>query len=91
MSTTAVKDARLDLRLTAAQRQLIQRAADLTGTTVAGFAVSRLVDDATQVIAQGRTLALDPQDWDIFVAALDTPDGPAWQRLLDRRRVWEDE
>ena len=89
MSATAAKDARLDLRLTTAQKQLIERAADYSGSTVAGFAVSRLVEDATQVITQAKTLALEPDDWETFIAALDAPDGPAWKRLRTQARVWD--
>jgi uncharacterized protein (DUF1778 family) len=91
MTIAATKDARLDLRLTTTQRQLIERAADLTGSTLAGFAISRLVDDATQVIADAKALALEPDDWDTFIAALDAPDGPVWQRLRARKRTWDAE
>jgi uncharacterized protein (DUF1778 family) len=56
---------------------------------LAGFAIARLVDDATQVIADAKALALEADDWDTFIAALDAPDGPAWQRLRTQKRAWD--
>ena len=85
------KVARLDLRLTSAQRDLIERAAQLNGSTMAGYAISRLVEDASQVVVRANRLVLDEEDWDTFIAALDAPDGPKWHELRTRKRVWDDD
>jgi uncharacterized protein (DUF1778 family) len=82
------KTARLDLRLTEPQKQLIEQAAEISGSTLAGFAVAELMDAASQVVARSRTLALDAEDWDMFVAALEAPDGQAWDALKAMTPVW---
>lgn len=85
----AEKTARLDLRLTEPQRQLIEQAAEISGSTLAGFAVSQLMDAATEIVARSRSLVLDRQDWDIFVAALEAPGGQAWDGLKAFTPVWD--
>lgn len=85
----AEKTARLDLRLTEPQKRLIEQAAGISGSTLAGFAVSQLMDAASLVVARSRSLALGAQDWDLFVAALDAPDGQAWNELKAMTPVWE--
>lgn len=85
----AEKTARLDLRLTEPQKQLIERAAELSGSTLAGFAISELVDAASTLVARSRSMVLDAQDWEVFVAALDSPDDEAWTALKAMTPVWE--
>ena len=85
----AEKTARLDLRLTEPQRQLIEQAAEISGSTLAGFAVSQIMDAATEIVARSRSVVLDPQDWDIFVAALEAPEGQAWDNLKAFTPVWD--
>lgn len=84
----ADKTARLDLRLTAPQKHLIEQAAEISGSTLAGFAISQLVDAASNVVARSRSLVLDAQDWDMFVAALESPDDQAWAELKAMTPVW---
>ena len=85
----ADKTARLDLRLTEPQRQLIEQAAEISGSTLAGFAISQLMDAASQVVARSRSMVLDAEDWDMFVAALESPDDQAWTELKAITPVWE--
>lgn len=85
----AEKTARLDLRLTEPQKQLIEQAAEISGSTLAGFAVSQLMDAASQVVTRARSLTLDAEDWDMFLAALESPDERAWNELKGMRPVWE--
>ena len=85
----ADKTARLDLRLTEPQRQLIEQAAEISGSTLAGFAISQLMDAASQVVARSRSMVLDAEDWDMFVAALESPDDQAWTELKAINPVWE--
>jgi uncharacterized protein (DUF1778 family) len=84
----AEKTARLDLRLTEPQKQLIEQAAEISGSTLAGFAISQLVDAASQVVARSRSMTLEAQDWETFVAALEAPDEPAWADLKAMTPVW---
>lgn len=85
----AEKTARLDLRLTQPQKELIEQAAEISGSTLAGFAISHLVDAASDVVARSRSMVLDTQDWDMFVAALEAPDDQAWAELKAMTPVWE--
>jgi uncharacterized protein (DUF1778 family) len=87
--TAVTKNARLDLRMTATQRELIERAADVAGTTVTSFAVTRLVADAEQVVRQAKTIQLDDDEWDAFVQILDAPPAPKFADLLSRTPAWD--
>lgn len=72
----ATKDARLNLRLRAADDELIRHAAEQTGQTVTEFLTSSAVERAHDVLADQRTFVLDPDTWDEFVALLDRPVRP---------------
>lgn len=85
----AEKTARLDLRLTESQKHLIEQAAEISGSTLAGFVISELVGAASSVVARSRSLVLDAQDWKMFVAALEAPDDQAWSELKAMTPVWE--
>ena len=85
----AEKTARLDLRLTEPQKQLIEQAAEISGSTLAGFAVSQLMDAASQVVTRARSVTLNTEDWDMFVAALESPDEQTWTELKTMTPVWE--
>ena len=84
------KTARLDLRMTAEQRDLLEQAASIAGSSLASYSITVLVESAAQSVARARTLVLSAQDWDEFVAALDAPDEEAWIRLRSLKPVWED-
>ncbi len=85
----AEKTARLDLRLAPGQKALVEQAAALNGSTVAGYAVAQLVEAASAAVARSRTLVLDPGAWEDFLAALDAPDDEAFAALRDTTPVWE--
>ena len=75
MSTTA-QDKRLDVRLAADHKNLIEQAASLLGQSVSAFAVSTLVSEAGRVVEQSTAIRLSNRDRDIFLAALDNPSEP---------------
>ncbi len=85
----AEKTARLDLRLTNEQKVLIEQAAELSGSTLAGFAIAQLTDAASQIVARSRSGVLDAEDWDLFVSALDASDEQGWIELKSMKPVWE--
>ncbi len=70
------KDARLNLRLRAADDELIRHAAEQTGQTVTEFLTTSAVERAHEVLADQRTFVLDGATWDQFVALLDAPVRP---------------
>lgn len=89
MDVMADKTARLDLRLTHQQRDLLEQAASATGSTLAGYAVTHLMEAASATVARARSLVLDERSWEEFVAALDAPDDAAFARVRDMTPVWE--
>ena len=55
------RDRRLEVRTTAQERDLIDRAAEASGTDLTTFVVSHLTDAARQVLADRAHFALSPQ------------------------------
>lgn len=76
MGATA-HNARLDVRLAADHKDLIEQAASLLGQSVSAFTVSTLVREAGQVVEQLAALQLSNRDRDTFLAALDNPPEPS--------------
>ena len=70
------KDARLNLRLTPADDELIRHAADAVGQSVTEFLTTSALDRAHDVLADQRHFVLDAATWDAFVALLDRPPRP---------------
>ncbi len=70
------KEARLNLRLKAADDELIRRAAAAVGETVSEFLTASARDRAHDVLADQRDFVVDAPTWDRFVAALDRPVRP---------------
>ncbi|KJC63335.1 DUF1778 domain-containing protein [Agreia bicolorata] len=70
---TTTKSERLELRLTADQKQNIEQAAAISGRSVTEFSVPLLVEEAGEVIRQERQLRMSKQAWDSFNAILDEP------------------
>ena len=85
----STKTARLDLRLTVEQRDLLERAASLAGSSVASYSIAALMDTAVDDVARARRISLSAVDWAEFTAALDAPDDEAWLWLRALKPVWE--
>ena len=73
---------RLETRVTAAQKSLIQRAAALEGRSVTDFVLTSLQDAARRAIDEHQRLDLSIRDSEAFVDALLDPQ-PVNQRLRD--------
>ena len=67
---------RLDVRLAASHKQLIEQAARLMGQTVSTFTVSTLIREASEVVDCFGALRLSEKDSDLFLSALDNPGKP---------------
>lgn len=80
-----VKDARVNLRLTARQDFVIRGAAAARDTTVSEFILGTVVSEAERVLAEQRWFLLDDQAWghlqELFDAPMPTVD-ERLQRLL---------
>lgn len=70
------KDSRLNLRLRAADDELIRHAAAQTGQSVSDFLTASAVERAHEVLADQRSFVLDEATWDEFVTLLDAPVRP---------------
>ena len=73
MGAVAVKHDRLELRVSRSHKRLIEKAALVSGQSVSGFVVPRLVDAARQAVAAQYAGALSDRDRDLFLKILDRP------------------
>jgi uncharacterized protein (DUF1778 family) len=70
------RDARLEVRVSAAQKSLLQHAAALSGRTLSEFVVTNAEDAARQVIAEHGSIRLSREEQLAFVQALLQPPEP---------------
>jgi len=83
---------RLEARLTARQKRLLQRAADLTGRSLSDFVISSAQEAALRAIRHHELVVLGAEDQRAFVQALLHPPAPsrrlraAWRRYQQRTR-----
>ncbi|MGF7210239.1 uncharacterized protein (DUF1778 family) [Skermanella aerolata] len=80
-----VRGERLETRVTADQKNLIERAAALQGRTVTDFVLTSVQDAARRAIEEHQRLALSVRDSETFVDALLKPQ-PANDRLRETVR-----
>ena len=73
---TPVRKQRLEARITREQKRLIERAAQLRGTSVTDFIVSELQEAAVATIRNSETLKLRDEARDAFLSALLNPPEP---------------
>ncbi len=70
------RDARLEARVSAAQKGLLQQAAALSGRTLSEFVVASAQDAARRVIAEHESIRVSRQEQLAFVQALLQPPEP---------------
>jgi uncharacterized protein (DUF1778 family) len=70
------KNERLEARLTPDQKRLIERAAELRGSTVTDFVVASAQQAAADTIRDFETLVLRDQARDVFINAVLNPSPP---------------
>lgn len=80
---------RLEARVTAEQKKLIERAAALQGRTLTDFVLTSVQDAARRAIEEHHTLALSVRDSEAFVDALLNPQ-PVNDRLRDTVRLYRE-
>jgi uncharacterized protein (DUF1778 family) len=74
--TQAKRAQRLETRLTHAQKRLIERAAELKGTTVTEFVLSSAQQAAAETIRSHEVMVLRGEAAKVFVEALLHPPAP---------------
>ena len=82
MATADKHEARLNFRLPARLKKLIERAAAQTGQTVSDFAVSTLTANARAVLQQDQITELSDRDRDLFLGMLDNTDSKPNKALV---------
>ena len=85
----AVKTDRLEMRLTSEQKELLERAAAISGQPLTGFALSYLLDQAHAVLERYQKTVLSRRDQEAFlgILAADSTPAPALKEALRRNRA----
>jgi uncharacterized protein (DUF1778 family) len=86
---TQKRDARLDLRMQANEREQIERAASLKGMSITQWALQKLSNAAREDIQEETVTRLSMQAFDDFKAALDQGMPNETKELLASKAVWE--
>src|SRR5580658_1333037 len=76
LATARQRDQRLEARVTADQKELIERAACVQGRTVTDFVVDALQQAARQAIAEQTVWKLTQDQQKIFIETLMNPPAP---------------
>jgi len=89
--STALKEARLAVRLSTEQDALIRHAAEAEGMTVTEFTVAATVTHARDVLADRRLFVPDDASWTEFLGALDAPvrHRPQLEKLFAGESIFE--
>ena len=85
MTSSPLRSEKLNLRLTPGAKQTLQRAAAAAAQRSAtDFVLESALASAAEILADRQSFLLDPEQWEVFVAALDAPPQvhPRLARLL---------
>lgn len=87
----ATREATINIRAQRRQRELIDRAAELTGRNRSEFMLEASCRAAEDVLLDQVVIQLSPEGWEQFKAMLDAPpqENPGLRALLARRPAWE--
>ncbi len=89
MSQSVKNKARLNMRLPAELKTVIEAAAAHLGQSVSDYAVSTLVQNARNVLQQHNVTVLSNRGRDLFVALLDDADAKPNKALRDAARRYK--
>ncbi len=89
---SALKDERIELRLTEEQKRTVEQAATISGRSITDFSIPVLLEHAGEVIRQDRELHMSSEAWDAFNEILDRPatSVAGLADLLSRRSVFSE-
>ena len=82
-----VKDRRREVRISAADDDLLAEAAGLAGVSVSEFLLERALADAVALVEAHRTIRLSDDSYDAFLEALDAPARPPKDLVAQARRA----
>lgn len=91
MAAITSRTEKLDLRLTAAAKRVLQTAAAASRRSVSEFVLESALARAEETLPDRRHFALDAEKWAEFLTALDAPprDLPRMRRLFAEPSVFE--
>jgi uncharacterized protein (DUF1778 family) len=89
VSQRVSRDARLNVRLTAELKAVIEKAAAHLGQTVSDYAVSTLAQNARNVIREHDVTVLSNRDRDIFLKLLDDADARPNKALMEAAKRYK--
>jgi uncharacterized protein (DUF1778 family) len=91
MPRPAARTEKLDLRLTANAKRILQTAAAATSRSVSEFVIESALAHAAETLPDRTRFGLDAERWEAFQAALDAPAKPveALKKLLAQPSVFE--
>ncbi len=84
MRTRSARSEKLDLRLSSADKRILEAAASVSNRSVSQFVWDSALSRANEMLADRRTFLLSQSKWAEFQAALDAPTryNPRMQGLL---------
>lgn len=88
---TATRETNIHIRAHAADRELIDRAAEASGKTRSEFVLDTARREAEEVLREQRVFHLDATAWHSFMTELDRAprDNPKLKGLFKRKAPWE--
>ena len=91
-AATSMKDQRLNIRITAEAKSLVEEAADATSMSASAFVVQAALRSAQEVLADQTHFTLPPQQWAEFTALLNRParEIPALKQAASRPSPFSD-
>lgn len=67
---------RFDIRLPANAKQMLVRAADISGNTLTGLVLNAALDKAREILQSHQHFMLSTEEWHQFTGALENPPEP---------------
>jgi len=91
MPTAASKAKRIDVRVSVAAKDTLQRAASHANKTVSQFMLDAALTAAAETLEDRRSFVLDRHQWNKFLRLLDRPlrMKPRLRRLVTQRSILE--
>lgn len=72
----AVKDSRVDFRVSDVQKSLLEKAAEIKHLSLSSYILSSSIKQAEQDIAENEMLILSKRDRDLIMSVLENPPEP---------------
>lgn len=86
---SALKKQRIDLRLNAADKSMIEEAAAMTNQSISQFMVSTAAERAAEVIDQHRRMILSEESWNLVMDAITNSPAPNGRLKRAAKRLQE--